>query len=104
MIQVVIFISVIAVILGVRLLLEMKKNDDLWLELIIEEHKRRVLEREFSQLRFNEMAFRTAMSQIKVSPDIKDAVHYAMVHAHPDNGGKQEDFIKFRKCYEQINV
>lgn len=104
MIQVVIFISVIAVILGVRLFLEMKKNDDLWLELIIEEHKRRVLEREFSQLRFNEMAFRTAMNQIKVSPDIKDAVHYAMVHAHPDNGGKQEDFIKFRKCYEQINA
>lgn len=35
--------------------------------------------------------------------DIKEAVHYAMVKAHPDNGGKQEDFVKFRKLYERIN-
>ena len=26
-----------------------------------------------------------------------------MVKAHPDNGGKQEDFVKFRKLYERIN-
>lgn len=103
MILVVIFISVIAGILGARFLLEMKKNDVLEYELSIEKRRRKLLESEVLQLRFNEMAFRTAMSQIKVSPDIKDAVHYAMVHAHPDNGGKQEDFIKFRKCYERIN-
>lgn len=36
-------------------------------------------------------------------PDIEEAVHYAMVKAHPDNGGNQEDFIKFRKLYERIN-
>lgn len=36
-------------------------------------------------------------------PDIKEAVHYAMVKAHPDNGGKQEDFVKFRKLYERMN-
>lgn len=37
------------------------------------------------------------------APDIKEAVHYAMVKAHPDNGGKQEDFVKFRKLYERMN-
>lgn len=37
------------------------------------------------------------------TPDIKEAVHYAMVKAHPDNGGKQEDFVKFRKLYERMN-
>lgn len=36
------------------------------------------------------------------TPDIKEAVHYAMVKAHPDNGGNQEDFIKFRSLYERI--
>jgi hypothetical protein len=35
--------------------------------------------------------------------DIKEAVHYAMIKAHPDNGGKQEDFVKFRKLYERMN-
>lgn len=34
---------------------------------------------------------------------IKEAVHYAMIKAHPDNGGKQEDFVKFRKLYERMN-
>lgn len=37
-----------------------------------------------------------------VAPDIEEAVHYAMVKAHPDNGGNQEDFIKFRSLYERI--
>lgn len=37
------------------------------------------------------------------TPDIKEAVHYAMVKAHPDNGGKQEDFVKFRNLYERMN-
>ena len=37
------------------------------------------------------------------TPDLKEAVHYAMVKAHPDNGGKQEDFVKFRKLYERMN-
>ena len=39
---------------------------------------------------------------ITPSLDIKEAVHYAMVKAHPDNGGKQEDFIKFRNLYERV--
>ena len=38
-----------------------------------------------------------------ITPDIKEAVHYAMIKAHPDNEGNQEDFIKFRKLYERIN-
>lgn len=37
-----------------------------------------------------------------VAPDIEEAVHYAMIKAHPDNGGNQEDFIKFRSLYERI--
>ena len=36
------------------------------------------------------------------TPDIKEAVHYAMIKAHPDNGGKQEDFVKFRNLYERV--
>lgn len=40
---------------------------------------------------------------ITPSLEIEEAVHYAMVKAHPDNGGKQEDFIKYRNLYERIN-
>lgn len=34
--------------------------------------------------------------------DVKDAVFYAMKKSHPDNGGKEEDFIRFKKCYEEL--
>ena len=37
-----------------------------------------------------------------ISADALQAVKYAMKHAHPDNGGNAEDFIKFTKCYEEL--
>lgn len=37
-----------------------------------------------------------------ISKDEIDAVRYAMKHAHPDNGGNAEDFIRFKKCYEEL--
>lgn len=37
-----------------------------------------------------------------ISQDEIDAVRYAMKHAHPDNGGNAEDFIRFQKCYEEL--
>ncbi len=38
----------------------------------------------------------------KIPLDTIQAVKYAMKHAHPDNGGNAEDFIKFKKCYEEL--
>ena len=37
-----------------------------------------------------------------VDKEMMDAVKYAMKAAHPDNGGKQEDFIKFNALYNKI--
>lgn len=37
-----------------------------------------------------------------VPPNTIQAVKYAMKHAHPDNGGNAEDFIRFQKCYEEL--
>lgn len=38
----------------------------------------------------------------KESPEIKEAVKYAMKSAHPDNGGDAKDFMKFRELYNKI--
>lgn len=38
----------------------------------------------------------------KLSQDIVDAVRYAMKKSHPDNGGNAEDFVRFKKCYEEL--
>lgn len=37
-----------------------------------------------------------------IPPNTIQAVKYAMKHTHPDNGGNEEDFIKFQKCYEEL--
>ncbi|AXF52279.1 MAG: DnaJ domain-containing protein [Caudoviricetes sp.] len=42
------------------------------------------------------------ISKGNYSEEIKEAVRYAMVKAHPDNGGKQEDFIRFQECYKRL--
>lgn len=46
--------------------------------------------------------FRGANSKSTVSKDMVDAVRYAVKHAHPDNGGNADDFIRFQKCYEEL--
>lgn len=39
----------------------------------------------------------------KISPEETiEIARYAMVKSHPDNGGKAEEFIKFKKCYEAL--
>lgn len=37
-----------------------------------------------------------------IDSNVKEAVRYAMLRSHPDNGGKSEDFVKFRKLYERM--
>lgn len=46
--------------------------------------------------------FHSTYSTQSISKDTIDAVRYAMKHAHPDNGGSAEDFIRFQKCYEEL--
>ena len=31
-----------------------------------------------------------------------EAVKYAVKHSHPDSGGDENDFIKFKKCYDAL--
>lgn len=41
-------------------------------------------------------------TKANLPPNTIQAVKYAMKHAHPDNGGNAEDFMKFQKCYEEL--
>ena len=42
------------------------------------------------------------VQKYKESPEVKEAVKYAMKSAHPDNGGDANDFMKFRELYNKI--
>lgn len=41
--------------------------------------------------------------EINIDDDIKKAIKYARDKSHPDNGGRNEDFIKFQNLYKEIN-
>lgn len=45
--------------------------------------------------------FQNTYSSPLISKDTVDAVRYAVKHAHPDNGGNADNFIRFQKCYEE---
>lgn len=32
-----------------------------------------------------------------------DAVKYAVKKSHPDNGGSADDFIRFKKCLDELS-
>lgn len=38
----------------------------------------------------------------RISPVVLEAVKYAMVKNHPDNGGSVEKFMLYRDCYEKL--
>lgn len=46
--------------------------------------------------------YQGARSTPQIPKDTIEAVRYAMKHAHPDNGGNAEDFIRFQKCYKEL--
>lgn len=68
-----------------------------------ENHK---LQIRVSVLRDDITALRTEnvahVQKYKESPEVKEAVKYAMKSAHPDNGGDTKDFMKFRELYNKI--
>lgn len=57
---------------------------------------------EFQQLAQKLLFYKRDFSIPIILPDTIQAVKYAMKHAHPDNGGNAEDFMKFKKCYEEL--
>lgn len=54
------------------------------------------------ECKIDELMKQTTSKTSKVSKDTIQAIKYAMKHAHPDNGGNAEDFIRFQKCYEEL--
>lgn len=58
-----------------------------------------VLRSDITALRTENVAH---VQKYKESPEVKEAVKYAMKSAHPDNGGEAKDFMKFRELYNKI--
>ena len=58
-----------------------------------------VLRSDITALRTENVAH---VQKYKESPEVKEAVKYAMKSAHPDNDGDAKDFMKFRELYNKI--
>lgn len=77
------------------------KIDELEYELSKERSKRHIAEIDNYAMRMQLNAMQKS-SLYSSDSDVIAAVKYAMTKAHPDNGGKTEDFVKFRQVYEKL--
>lgn len=48
------------------------------------------------------LARETQSKSAEISNGTIEAVHYAMIHNHPDNGGNAEKFVLYKKCYDKL--
>lgn len=102
MIILLISLCAVAIFTTVRWLSCYSKMCDAEIEVIKERNKNSSLVFENWHLRNQLDMKQTYLSRYQSDPDVISAVKYAMTKAHPDNGGKQEDFIKFRQVYEKL--
>lgn len=67
----------------------------------IESYKKRIESERDTKLYYWSMYNKNKNKAI-YSLEVLEAVRYAVIKSHPDNGGKAEDFIKFNKCLKKL--
>ena len=92
----------IIVVISVNLSISNKCRDSLVKQLARVELDGVFLKAENKSLRHQLSLIETDFSRYHSDQDVIAAVKYAMLRSHPDNGGRTEDFIKFRMIYEKL--
>lgn len=73
------------------------------LDIAYKENRLLASELYYTNLKYTQSKPKTTNYTTNTIPsDTIDAVKYAMTKSHPDNGGKIEDFIKYRNVYETL--
>lgn len=75
-----------------------RKTDRLKRELAAEKEEKRKWMALYGELRVRKA------EETGIPEHTLEAVRYAMIHSHPDNGGKKEEFIVFAGCYNQLKL
>ena len=57
---------------------------------------------ELAHLYYKSLLRPKSMQQMVMNTDVLDAVNYARMKAHPDNGGSAERFQRYNKLYNEI--
>lgn len=72
-----------------------KRNSEIWENMY--QNEINILQNRITTL------YKMRLDRGAVSKDVIDSVHYAMKKSHPDNGGNAEDFMRFKKVYEEVS-
>lgn len=72
-----------------------KRNEKLHLNLDIQ---KKMYKQEIEKLR----SVNRISKSIEIPKGTIEAVRYAMIHNHPDNGGSTEKFILYKNCYDKL--
>lgn len=87
----IILVAIASIALNLRLYIWHRKEEIEW----------EMKEREYIKKIYLITIYGARSSRAPIKKELLEAAKYAMVHAHPDNGGNQEDFIKFRDIYQK---
>ena len=87
----IILVAIASIALNLRLYIWHRKEEIEW----------EMKEREYIKKIYLITIYGARSSRTPIKKELLEAAKYAMVHAHPDNGGNQEDFIKFRDIYQK---
>lgn len=88
----IILVTIASIALNLRLYIWHRKEEIEW----------EMKEREYiMKIRYLITTYGARSARAPIKKELLEAAKYAMVHAHPDNGGNQEDFIKFRDIYQK---
>lgn len=60
------------------------------------------IQRGIYQAEIERLSRREFHKQIEIPKGTIEAVRYAMIHNHPDNGGDAEKFILYKNCYDKL--
>lgn len=100
------FVIIVSVLFSIGIGIIMKKEIEIksivikTQEIKIKSLRSKIFEYEYKLSRLNKNS--NMRNRNERNNEIEEAVKFAMIHAHPDNGGDTQKFIKFRKLYEEI--
>lgn len=60
------------------------------------------IQRTIYQAEIDRISRRSVPRPVEIPKGTIEAVRYAMIHNHPDNGGSSEKFILYKNCYDKL--
>lgn len=81
---------------------DLKFDNEIAEERILNLQNNMEIQRKIYQTEIERLTNQVAPKPVEIPKGTIEAVRYAMIHNHPDNGGSSEKFILYKNCYDRL--